>query len=115
MIHVSQQRLEFYVHVTIFLYFYLGLLTIDVARSGQRQVPFLKPHLVTVTDTRLTSRKCVVNIFPKDITILSGQDSNPGPSATDLNHENTAPTDPLVLKKIARLQINIGGDNFDFL
>ena len=28
----------------IFVFFYLGLLTTDVARSGQRRVPFLKPH-----------------------------------------------------------------------
>ena len=27
-----------------FVFFYLGLLTTDVARSGQRLVPFLKPH-----------------------------------------------------------------------
>ena len=64
---LSQQRVKFSVHVTIYiLYFYLGLLTADVARSGQRQVSFLKPHLIT--DTRPTSRKYVVNVFPNDIT-----------------------------------------------
>ena len=88
---LSHQRLEFQVHVTIFLYFYLGLLTTGVARSGQRQVPFLKPHLVTVTDTRPTSRKYVVNVFPKDITSWSGQDSNPGPSAPDPDALTTRP------------------------
>ena len=54
-----------------------------VNQIGQRQVPFLKPHLVTVTDTRPTSRKFVVNIFPKDITLWSGKDSNLGPSDPD--------------------------------
>ena len=39
--------------------------------------------LVTVTDTRQTSRKFVVNFFPKEITLWPGQDSNPGPSAPD--------------------------------
>ena len=34
-----------------FCIFYLGLLTTDVARSGQRQVPFLKPHLLRRIDT----------------------------------------------------------------
>ena len=51
-----------------FVFFYIGLLKTDVARSGQRQVSFLKPHLVTVTDTRQTSRKFVVNFFSKEIT-----------------------------------------------
>ena len=42
----------FYIHICIF---YLGFLTTDFAQSEQRQVPFLKPHLVTVTETRPTS------------------------------------------------------------
>ena len=56
-------------------------MTTNVARSGQRQVPFFKPILVT--DTRQTSRKFVVNFFPKEITPWPGQDSNQGPSAPD--------------------------------
>ena len=33
-------------------------------------IPFLKPLLVTATDTRPTSRKYYVgNVFPKDITV----------------------------------------------
>ena len=47
------------------------------------KVPFLKPHLVTVTDIRPTSRKYMVNVFPKDITPWSGQDLNLGPSTPD--------------------------------
>ena len=64
----------------------------DIAQSGQRQIPFLKPHLVTVTDTRLTSGKYVVNVFLKDITIMqSGQDSNPRPSAPNTDASITRP------------------------
>ena len=48
----------------------------------------------TVTDTRPTSRKYVVNIFPKDITPWSGQDSNPGPSAPDPDALTTRPQRP---------------------
>ena len=98
----SQQRLEYWVRVIVvflFIIFYLGLLTTDVAPSGQRQVPFLKPHLVTVTDTRPTSIKYVVNIFPKDITPWSGQDSNPGPSAPDPDALYTRPQRPLCIWK----------------
>ena len=42
--------------------------------SSQQMLPeveegiFPQPHLVTVTDTRPTIKKYVVNIFPKDIT-----------------------------------------------
>ena len=61
-------------HHILYIFFYLGLLTTNIARSGKRQVPFLKPHLVTVTDTRQTSRKFVVNFFPKQITPWPGQD-----------------------------------------
>ena len=44
----------------------------DVAWSGQRQVPFLKPHLVTVTDNRPTSsRKCMVNVQGHYATVRS--------------------------------------------
>ena len=57
----------------------------DISRNGQCQVTFLEPYPVTVTDTRLTSRKYVVNIFLKDITTGSGQDSNRGPSAPVLD------------------------------
>ena len=66
--------------------FYLGLVTTGAARGGQRQIPFLKPHLVTVTDTMPTSSRPKyddVNVFPKDITPWSDNDSNPGPSAPD--------------------------------
>ena len=87
----SQQHLIIGSRHYIFVFSYLVLLTTGVARSGQRQVPFLKPHLVTVTDTRPTSRKYVVNVFPKDITSWSGQDSNPGPSAPDPDALTTRP------------------------
>jgi len=65
-----------------YVFVHLGLMEAEATQSGQRQVglPFLKPHLVTVTDTRQTSRKCVVNVFPKDITKWPVQDLNPGPS-----------------------------------
>ena len=45
----------------------LQLMLPDVDR-----VSLLNPHLVTVTDTRPTSRKCVVNVFPR--TLHHGQD-----------------------------------------
>ena len=76
--------------------FYFGPLKTDVARNGKRQVPFLKPHLVTVTDTRPTIRKYMVNVFPKDITLWSGQDSNPGPSAPDPDALTTRPQRPRI-------------------
>ena len=74
-----------------FCTFYLGLLTTDFALSGQRQVPFFKPHLVTVTDIRLTSWKYMINIFPKDIMLWGGQDSNPGPSTPSPDALTTRP------------------------
>ena len=42
------------------------------------QEHFLKPHSVTVTDTRRTIWKYTVNIFPKDITQCPDKDSNLG-------------------------------------
>ena len=60
-------------------------MTTDIARSGQRQVPFLNHTLVTVTDIRLTSRKFVVNFFPMAMV------SNPGPSAPDPDALTTRP------------------------
>ena len=49
-------------------------------------------------DIRLTSRRYLVNVFPKDIMPWSDQDSNPGPSAPDSTkpqHQN------LTYRKIA--------------
>ena len=84
-------------HYIIFCIFYLGLLTTDVARSGKRQVPFLKPYLGNVTDTWPTSRTFVANVFPKDIRLWSAHDSNAWPSAPDPDSLTTRPRDPLYI------------------
>ena len=65
----------------MFVFFYLELNRRCPKRTEVGTFP--QPHLVTVTDTRPTSKNFVINVIPKDITPWSGQDSNPRHSASD--------------------------------
>ena len=58
---------------------------------------FSQPHLVTVTDTRLTNRKFVVNVFPKDFNAMARSDSNPGAFAPDPDALTTRPQRPQIV------------------
>ena len=71
----------------IFVFFTLDSLTTDVAQSGKRQVPFLKPHLVT--NTRLTSKKYEINVFSFPRTLhytMVWSGFKPGTSQLTIRH-----------------------------
>ena len=70
----------------IFCTFFLGLFQQMLPR-WKKLIPFLKPHPVTKTPG--WPRKIAANVFPKNITPLPGQDSNPGTSGPNPDALNT--------------------------
>ena len=70
----------------------------SAAKAAQRQATFLKPHPDTVTISP-TSRKYVVNSFPKNVTMVrSGfEPGNYRSRSRRLYQLTTAPTPPVAL------------------